>query len=132
MPTNYSSRTIPAPMMIGLSLALVGILLGFRLGGAFGLMEPSILAHLKASGEAVLATAYGGDVAKLDAASGEGLLESHLAEAVAFGVPVLANPDLPLRLASDAPLNPPDVPTFYQGGEKGYIDYPALGAGAIA
>ncbi|MEI2719867.1 MAG: hypothetical protein V9E87_06945 [Gemmatimonadales bacterium] len=67
MPTNYSSRTIPAPMMIGLSLALVGILLGFLLGGAFGLMEPSILAHLKASGEAVLATAYGGDVAKLDA-----------------------------------------------------------------
>lgn len=68
----------------------------------------------------------------LDAASGEELLESHLAEAVAFGVPFLANPDLPLRLASDAPLNPPDVPTFYQGGEKGYIDYPALGAGAIA
>lgn len=68
----------------------------------------------------------------LDADSGEAVLESHLAEAIAFGVPFLANPDLPLRLASGAPLNPPDVPTFYQGGEKGYIDYPALSASAIA
>ena len=50
----------------------------------------------------------------------------------AFGVPFLANPDLPLRLASGAELNLPDVPTFYQGGEKGYIDYPSLHAGAIA
>lgn len=62
----------------------------------------------------------------LDATSAEALLEAHLAEAVAFGVPFLANPDLPLRLSSGAELNLPDVPTFYQGGEKGYVDYPAL------
>lgn len=69
--------------------------------------------------------------AGLNAASGEEVLSSHLAEAVAFGVPFLANPDLPLRLASGAALNLPDVPTFYQGGEKGYIDYPSLSVSAI-
>lgn len=45
---------------------------------------------------------------------------------VAFGVPYLANPDLPLRFAHKAPLNPPDQATFYGGGAKGYIDYPAF------
>ena len=69
--------------------------------------------------------------AGLNAASGEEVLSSHLAEAVAFGVPFLANPDLPLRLASGAALNLPDVPTFYQGGEKGYVDYPSLSVSAI-
>jgi N-ethylmaleimide reductase len=44
---------------------------------------------------------------------------------VAFGVPFLANPDLPHRFATDAPLNAADPATFYQGEEKGYVDYPA-------
>jgi hypothetical protein len=68
-------------MMIGLTLALVGVLLGFLLGGAFGLIEPAILAHLKASGEAVLATTYGGDATKLDAVVDKSwtyLLRAHL------------------------------------------------------
>jgi N-ethylmaleimide reductase len=68
----------------------------------------------------------------LDATTGEEILASHQAEAIAFGVPFLANPDLPLRLESGAELNLPDVSTFYQGGEKGYVDYPALSATAIA
>ncbi|MDX2066179.1 MAG: alkene reductase [Fimbriimonadaceae bacterium] len=49
------------------------------------------------------------------------------AAGVAFGVPYLANPDLPNRLAAGAPLNDPDFSTFYGGGEKGYTDYPTLG-----
>ena len=48
------------------------------------------------------------------------------ADAVAFGVPFLANPDLPLRLRQDAPLNAPDQDTFYGGGAEGYTDYPTL------
>ncbi len=48
------------------------------------------------------------------------------ADAVAFGVPFIANPDLPRRLQCDAPLNPPDPATFYAPGPKGYTDYPAL------
>jgi N-ethylmaleimide reductase len=52
------------------------------------------------------------------------------ADAVSFGEPFLANPDLPWRLATGAPLNTPDPATFYTGGERGYIDYPALEAAA--
>jgi N-ethylmaleimide reductase len=48
------------------------------------------------------------------------------ADLVAFGVPFLANPDLPERFAKDAPLNAPDVSTFYGGNEKGYTDYPFM------
>ncbi len=48
------------------------------------------------------------------------------ADAVAFGVPFLANPDLPSRLRQDASLNAPDQATFYGGGAKGYTDYPTL------
>jgi N-ethylmaleimide reductase len=50
------------------------------------------------------------------------------ADLVAFGVPFLANPDLPQRLRLGAPLNPPDFATLYAGEEKGYTDYPALAA----
>ena len=48
------------------------------------------------------------------------------ADLIAFGVPFLANPDLPERFRQNEPLNEPDVATFYVGGAKGYTDYPAL------
>jgi 2,4-dienoyl-CoA reductase-like NADH-dependent reductase (Old Yellow Enzyme family) len=48
------------------------------------------------------------------------------ADAVAFGVPFLANPDLPERFRQNATLNEPVQATFYAPGPKGYIDYPAL------
>jgi len=48
------------------------------------------------------------------------------ADAVAFGVPLLANPDLPARFRQNAPLNPPDQSTFYAPGPNGYTDYPVL------
>jgi 2,4-dienoyl-CoA reductase-like NADH-dependent reductase (Old Yellow Enzyme family) len=48
------------------------------------------------------------------------------ADAVAFGKLFIANPDLPKRFAEGAPLNAWEAATFYAGGEKGYIDYPAL------
>lgn len=47
-------------------------------------------------------------------------------DAVAFGVPFLANPDLPTRFKTGAALNVPDQKTFYTQGAKGYTDYPAL------
>jgi len=58
--------------------------------------------------------------------SGNAILSAGNADAVAFGVPFLANPDLPKRLAQNAPLNPPDSSTFYADGAKGYTDYPVL------
>ncbi|OYW78129.1 MAG: alkene reductase [Verrucomicrobia bacterium 12-59-8] len=58
--------------------------------------------------------------------SGNAILSAGDADAVAFGVPFLANPDLPKRFASGAALNAPDPSTFYADGAKGYTDYPAL------
>lgn len=52
------------------------------------------------------------------------------AEAISFGVPFLANPDLPARLAGNLPLNTPDPSTFYGGDARGYIDYPAYSQAA--
>jgi N-ethylmaleimide reductase len=49
-------------------------------------------------------------------------------DAVAFGVPFLANPDLPARFAAGADLNTPDPATFYCPGAKGYTDYPTMAA----
>ena len=50
------------------------------------------------------------------------------ADLVSFGASFLANPDLPVRLARNAPLNPPDPATFYGGDQRGYTDYPTLDA----
>jgi 2,4-dienoyl-CoA reductase-like NADH-dependent reductase (Old Yellow Enzyme family) len=49
------------------------------------------------------------------------------ADAVAFGKPAIANPDLVERLRTDAPWNDPDPYTFYGEGPAGYLDYPSLG-----
>jgi N-ethylmaleimide reductase len=61
-----------------------------------------------------------------DAHSGHAVVARGEADLVAFGVPFLANPDLPARYQKNASLNPPDQATFYAGEEKGYIDYPTL------
>ena len=61
-----------------------------------------------------------------DHASAELALRDRLGDLVAFGRPFLANPDLVARLRKDAPLNAPDMATFYVPGAKGYTDYPAL------
>lgn len=49
----------------GLVLALLAIAFAFTLGALFGAAEESLKGTLKASGEAALATKYGGDAAKL-------------------------------------------------------------------
>ncbi|MDK9723851.1 MAG: alkene reductase [Sterolibacteriaceae bacterium MAG5] len=56
----------------------------------------------------------------------EGILARGHADLVAIGKPFISNPDLVARLAQNAELNRWDADTFYAGGEKGYIDYPAL------
>lgn len=63
----------------------------------------------------------------LDSGSAEQALASGLADAVAFGRPYIANPDLVERLRQGAALNQPDANTFYGGAEAGYTDYPTLG-----
>ena len=50
-----------------------------------------------------------------DAQSGNAAIARGEADLVAFGVPFLANPDLPARYRSRAALNAPDQATFYAG-----------------
>ena len=54
------------------------------------------------------------------------VLAAREADAVAFGVPFLANPDLPERFRQNAALNEPDQSTFYASGPEGDTDYPFM------
>ncbi|MBN3888705.1 MAG: alkene reductase [Nostoc sp. JL31] len=55
---------------------------------------------------------------------GDAVLANKGADLVAFGTLFISNPDLPRRLALNAPLNEPNQASFYGGDEKGYTDYP--------
>jgi N-ethylmaleimide reductase len=63
-----------------------------------------------------------------DKARGNAAVASGHADAVAYGVPFIANPDLVERFRADAPLNEADSSSFYGGSEKGYTDYPFIEA----
>lgn len=83
--------------------------------------EDSLVPQLKA--------AFGGVFIaneKFDKVQSNQWLEQGNADAIAFGVPFIANPDLVKRLATDAALNTPDATTFYGAGPVGYTDYPTL------
>ncbi|MBV2149602.1 alkene reductase [Sphingobium sp. AS12] len=91
--------------------------------GTFGKTDvprqsPLIRQHFK--GPLILNSDYDKQRAQAD-------LESGLADAISFGRPFMANPDLVERLRSDAPLNPiKGMATWYGPGEDGYTNYPAL------
>ncbi len=53
------------PMRVGIVLALLSIVLGFGLGGVFGVFEDDIKEHLKVQAEAVSDSAYQGDAAAM-------------------------------------------------------------------
>ncbi|GAB3249240.1 alkene reductase [Larkinella harenae] len=63
---------------------------------------------------------------KYSAERAEEDLQSGLADLIAFGSPFIANPDLVERLRTGTELAQLDAATLYAGGEKGFIDYPAL------
>lgn len=63
-----------------------------------------------------------------DVAKAEAALTSGAADAISFGRPFLANPDLVERFRRGAPLNAPNRLTFYTQGPEGYTDYPVLDA----
>lgn len=62
----------------------------------------------------------------LTAATAAAIVESAQADAVAFGVAFIANPDLVRRLRQGAPLNEARPELFYASGAEGYTDYPVL------
>ncbi len=82
---------------------------------------PDAAARVKRAfgGKVISAGGYVGETARV-------ALQEHRADAIAFGRLFIANPDLPERLRTGAPLNRYDRPTFYGGGAKGYTDYPSL------
>ena len=63
---------------------------------------------------------------RYDQAKAEKALQDGHADMISFGALYVANPDLPKRFETGAPMNAPDHATFYGGGAKGYIDYPSL------
>ncbi|MYS74883.1 alkene reductase, partial [Streptomyces sp. SID5926] len=47
------------------------------------------------------------------------------ADLISFGRGFIANPDLVERLRTSLPVAPVDESTYYQGGDAGYLTYPA-------
>ncbi|MDO3647415.1 alkene reductase [Nocardia mangyaensis] len=58
--------------------------------------------------------------------AGEKTLDAGLADVFSFGRSFIANPDLPARIATGAPLTEYARELVYGGGAEGYTDYPAL------
>lgn len=56
----------------------------------------------------------------------EKMLDAGFIDAVAFGRPFIANPDLVHRLQQNTPLNEANKETFYGGDGDGYVNYPSL------
>jgi N-ethylmaleimide reductase len=80
-----------------------------------------VLTPIRANYKGTLIGNMGYSANEADSAIAEGKLD-----AVSFGVPFIANPDLPERIKTGAALNQPNPDTFYSEGAKGYTDYPAL------
>lgn len=66
-----------------------------------------------------------------DKATAAHTIRDGLADGIVFGQKFIANPDLPLRLKLDAPLNEPNPATYYTQGVEGYLDYPALASAGL-
>ncbi len=71
------------------------------------------------SGPLVLNQEYNAERAEADLASG-------LADAISFGRPFIANPDLVSRIQNGAEWTPDNYKTWYSEGTEGYTDYPVL------
>jgi N-ethylmaleimide reductase len=61
-----------------------------------------------------------------DAEKGNAAVRKGEADLISYGSLFLANPDLPERFRRNAPLNTPNISTYYAGDERAYVDYPAL------
>jgi hypothetical protein len=74
-------RPVPKPVALGATCALLSVIFGFLLGGAFGAAEDKVKGRLEASGQAALESVYKGDAAAKDAVvkkSWQYLLRAHL------------------------------------------------------
>lgn len=67
---------------------------------------------------------------RYEASDANEIIGKGIADAIAFGRPFIANPDLVERFRIGADLNKPDRATYYGGGAHGYTDYPTLAKAA--
>ena len=88
-------------------------------------MVQNVSAHYRTVYRGTLITNTG-----YDRETGNAVIARGDADLVAYGVPFIANPDLVERFRDNAPLAQADQNTFYQGGARGYTDYPPLQAEA--
>jgi N-ethylmaleimide reductase len=65
-----------------------------------------------------------------DKASASQAIESGHADLVSYGKAFIGNPDLVRRLREDLPLSDSVPETYYQGGARGYTDYPQASRGS--
>ena len=65
-----------------------------------------------------------------DEGRGQAALDEGHADAIAFGRPFIANPDLVERIRVSAPLNKDVQATWYSQGPEGYTDYKRMDASA--
>ena len=109
--------------------------LSHRHVGYLHVIEPRVKGNVEVDGQSLVAAAmlkpiFGGTIIaaggfqKSDAGA---IIDRGDADLVAFGRHFISNPDLPARLKNNDALSDYDRSTFYYGGEKGYIDYPAAG-----
>lgn len=61
-----------------------------------------------------------------DQKTGARAIADGLTDLVAYGAPFVANPDLVKRYREELSLNNADTDTYFQGGTRGYIDYPLV------
>ncbi|GGJ17679.1 alkene reductase [Neoroseomonas lacus] len=121
---NDVADTDPEATLTHLATALSGQGLAYLhlVGGAYSYDAAGIARRLF-DGPLILNGGYDAARAEADIAGGR-------ADVIAFGVPFLANPDLPTRLRTGTALNAPDPKTFYGGDAHGYTDYPTLAIAA--
>ncbi|MAT16774.1 MAG: alkene reductase [Planctomyces sp.] len=110
-----------AEMLNGFDLAYVHTAESIRPGRIYNPDVARVTPHIRANYQGTFITNGG-----YDAETAAAAIENNEADAIAFGQPFIANPDLPHRLRTGADLNPPNIETFYTTGPEGYVDYPAL------
>jgi 2,4-dienoyl-CoA reductase-like NADH-dependent reductase (Old Yellow Enzyme family) len=88
--------------------------------GTFGVGDmPPLAAQVRPAFNGPLILNSDFDLARAKAEVGAGI-----GDAVAFGRPFIANPDLPFRLANALSLASDDMATWFTQGAEGYLGYP--------
>lgn len=122
-PFNDIADSDPESTFTAVAAALAGRNLAYlhvvepATGESGGRLTPELRRHF--NGGVIVNGGFGRTLAEEALSRGE-------ADAVSFGAPFIANPDLPSRFARNLALAVPDSSTFYRGGARGYTDYGPL------